>query len=96
MKIITQINLKLMQTRDDFSRNISVDEFFRKIEVLSKDIEFTITSNETNEGDTSVWDMVNFGLFEHRRRKDVRIPLILKKLKVCFAFKAAVAMTHLV
>jgi hypothetical protein len=68
-QFITQVDLDLVQSSNDFSSDISIDKFFRKLKMFSKDIKFSVTSDETDERDSSIWDIVDFGQFELWRRQ---------------------------
>jgi hypothetical protein len=95
-QILTQIDLNLVQTSDDFSSNVSVDKFFRKFKMFSKDIEVPIASDETNERDCSVWDVINFRQCELWGWKDGSVLLPLDKLQGGFTFEATIAMVPIV
>jgi hypothetical protein len=69
-----------MQPSDDFSPNISIDKGLRKLKMFSEDIEFSIASDETDERDGSVWDVINFGQGELWRWKDGSISLLQDEL----------------
>ncbi len=58
-QIIAKIDLNLMQTGNDFSSNISVDEGLRELEMLSEDIQLSITSDKANKRDGSLRDVAN-------------------------------------
>lgn len=69
-QLIAKVDLNLVQTSNDFSSYISIDKFFRKLKMFSKDIELPVTSDETDEGDGSVWNIIDFWQFELWRRQD--------------------------
>jgi hypothetical protein len=50
-----------MQTGDDFSSDIRVDEGFRKFKMFSKDIQFSVTADEADKGDRSVRNVIELG-----------------------------------
>lgn len=59
-----------MQTRNDFSSDISIDKGLRKLKMFSKDIQSSITSDEADKGDCSLWNVVKvrqceFGGWKH-------------------------------
>jgi len=51
-----------MQTGNDFSLNIRIDEGFRKSKMFSKDIQFLVTADEADKGDRPVRNVI-----EHRQ-----------------------------
>lgn len=53
------VNLNLMQTGDDFSSGVTVNKVLRKLKMLSKDVQLPIASDETDEGDGSVRDIID-------------------------------------
>ena len=69
-----------MQIGNDFSPNISIDEFFRKLKVLSKDIKILITSYEADERDGAIGNVINFRQRELWRWNNRSVPLFLDKL----------------
>jgi len=81
-----------MQTRDNFSPDISVDEGFRKFEMFCKDIQFLVTSDEANKRDRSIRNIIDLRQTEFGRRQDRAIPSLLNDLERSFAFKAAISM----
>jgi len=48
-----------MQASNDFSLHIRIDKGLGKLKVFSKDIQLPITPDETDEGDRSLWNVVN-------------------------------------
>ncbi len=81
-----------MQTRNNFSSDISIDESFRKLEMFSKDIELPITSDKPDNGDGSFWNIVDLREFEFRRRQDWNASSFLDNLEGGLTPKAAIAM----
>lgn len=69
-----------MKTGNNFSSNISVDKGLRKLKMFSKDIEFSIASDETDKRDGSIRDVIDFGQGKLWGRKDGSISLIMNKL----------------
>jgi hypothetical protein len=60
--------------------------------MFSKDIKIPIASDETDERNCSVWNIVSLRQCKPWRRQDGGIPLFLNKLEGCFTFEVAVAM----
>jgi len=51
----------LMQNSDDFSLDIGIDEVLGKFKMFSKDIQFLVTSDETDKGDRPVRNVIERG-----------------------------------
>jgi len=66
--MVSRIDLNLMQSGDDFSSDITINKIFRKLEMFSKDIQLPITSDETDERDGSVRNIINPRQTKFRRR----------------------------
>ena len=66
-----------MQTSNDFSSNISIDEGLRELKMLSEDIQLSITSDKANERDGSIWDVGNLRQSELWRWENREIALLL-------------------
>ena len=81
-----------MQTRDNFGSNIGVNEVFGKLEMFSKDVQLPITSDETDERDGSVRDVIDLWEAKFRRRQNWGIPSLLNDLERSLAFKIAIPM----
>ena len=81
-----------MQTRDNFGSNIGVNKVFGKLEMFSKDIQLPITSDETNERDGSVRNVIDLWEAKFRRRQNWGIPSLLNDLERSLAFKIAIPM----
>jgi hypothetical protein len=64
--------------------------------MLSKDVEFPVTSDKTDEGDCPVRNVVKCRQFEFCRWPDRSKPLFLDELQRCFTFEAAIAMIPVV
>jgi hypothetical protein len=47
-----------MQSSNDFSSDISIDEVLRKLKMFSKDIQSAVSSNETDKRDGSLRNVV--------------------------------------
>ena len=69
-----------MQIGDDFSPNISINELFRKLKVLSKDIKILIASYEADERDGTIGNVINFRQCELWRWNNRSVSLFLDKL----------------
>ena len=69
-----------MQTRNDFSSDISIDKGLREFKMFSEDIQFSITSDETDKRDGSLWDVGNLGQGELWRWENRKITLLLDEL----------------
>lgn len=81
-----------MQTRDNFGSNIGVNEVFGKLEMFSKDVQLPITSDETDERDGPVRDVIDLWEAKFRRRQNWGIPSLLNDLERSLAFKIAIPM----
>ena len=81
-----------MQTRDNFGSNVGINEVFRKLEMFSKDIQLPITSDETNERDGSVRNVIDLWEAKFRRRQNWGVPSFLNDLKSSLTFKIAIPM----
>ena len=51
--------MNLMQTSNDFGSDVSIDKAFSKLKMLSENIQLPVTSDETDERDRSVRDVIN-------------------------------------
>lgn len=80
-----------MQTRDNFGSNIGINKVFGKLEMFSKDIQ-PITSDEPNERDVSVRNVIDLWEAKFRRRQNWGIPSLLNDLERSLAFKIAIPM----
>jgi len=69
-----------MQAGNNFSSDIGIDKFFGKFEMFSKDIEFPVTSNKSDDRDCSLGDIVDFWEFELWRRQDWHIAVFSDEL----------------
>ncbi len=69
-----------MQTSNNFSSDISIDESLRKLKMFSEDIELSITPDKTDERDRSVWNVVNVPQCELWRGKDWDEAILLDQL----------------
>ena len=72
--------MNLVQIGDDFSPDISINELFRKLKVLSKNIKILITSYEADERDGASGNVINFRQCELWRWDNRSVPLFLDKL----------------
>lgn len=55
-QFIAAVELNLMPVRNDFSPDIRINKGLRNGEMLSKDIQFLVAADETDEGNGSLWD----------------------------------------
>lgn len=69
-----------MQTSNNFSSDISIDESLRKLKMFSEDIELSVTSDKANERDRSIRNVVNVRQCELRRGKDWNETILLDQL----------------
>lgn len=81
-----------MQARDNFSLNIGVNKVFGKLEMFSKDIQLLITSDEPNERDGSVRNVIDLWEAKFRGRQNGDIPSLLNDLERSLAFKITIPM----
>ena len=79
-QFVTEIELDLVQVGNDFSPNIGINELFRKLKVLSKNIKIPITSYEADERDGASGNVINFRQHELWRWDDRSVSLFLDKL----------------
>ena len=79
-QIISKVDLNLMQTGNDSSSNISIDEGLRELKMLSEDIQLSITSDKANKRDCSLWDVGNLWQSELWRWENRNITLLLDEL----------------
>jgi hypothetical protein len=81
-----------MQTRNNFGSNVGVNKAFGKLKMFSKYIQLTITSDETDERDGPIRNIIDRWQTKFRRRQNWRIPSLLDDLERSFAFKIAISM----
>ncbi|MBI5167127.1 MAG: hypothetical protein HY998_05230 [candidate division NC10 bacterium] len=58
--------------------------------MFSEDIQLLVTSDETDEGDCPIRNVVNFRQLEAWRGQDWNVSSLFDKLERCFTFKAAI------
>ena len=69
-QLIAVIHMNLMQIGNDFNSDVSIDKVLGEFEMLSKNIELLVTSDETDKRDCSVGDVVNGWQCESWRWED--------------------------
>jgi hypothetical protein len=72
--------------------NIGVNKVFGKLEMFSKDIQLLITSDEPNERDGSVRNVIDLWEAKFRGRQNGDIPSLLNDLERSLAFKITIPM----
>jgi hypothetical protein len=94
-QIIPRIDLDLMQASDDFSSYIGINKSFGKLKMFSKDIQLSVTSDETNERDRSVRNIINIRQSGLWGRQGWSITGFLDELERGLALKAAIPMVFI-
>jgi hypothetical protein len=85
-----------MQACNNFSSDICIDKVFRKHEMFSKDIQLSITSDEPDERDRPIGDIIDLWQTKFGRRQDGGISSLLNDLERSLAFKATIPMVLVV
>ncbi len=85
-----------MQVSNDSGLDITINKGLGKLEMFSEDVESSITSDETDERDCPIRDVVQLGQFELWRWQDWDKANLLEQLQGGLAFEAAVAMISIV
>jgi hypothetical protein len=81
-----------MQTCNNFGSNIGTNKVFGKLEMFSKDIQLPIISNEANERDSSIRNVIERWQAKFRRRENRGIASLVNNLERSLAFKIAIPM----
>ena len=95
-QIFPRIDLNLMQACNNFSLDIRIDKIFRKHKMFSKDIQLSITSDEPDERDRSIGDIIDLRQTKFGRGQDGGISSLLNDLERSLAFKATIPMVLVV
>jgi len=88
--------MNLVQISNNLSSDVGIDKGFGKLKMFSEDVEFPVTTDEADEGDCTIRNVVDFGQGKFWGWQDRSKASFLGHLQGCFAFKAAISVVSIV